>query len=76
MVNIDVNQGIATYAPPALAAGEVVARVAGLTINEWFYICAIISMAVSTGVSAYVAIRKSKREDKGETSGQENCKTD
>ena len=75
MVNIDVQNGIATYAPPALAAGEVAARVAGLTINEWFYIAAIVSMAVSTGVSAYVSIRKSKREEK-ESNEQSSCQKD
>lgn len=57
MVNIDMNQGITTFGPPALVAGEVGARVAGLTINEWFYVVAIFCMLTSTVVSSIKALR-------------------
>ena len=33
MVNLDIQNGVATFAPPAVVAGEVGAKLAGLTIN-------------------------------------------
>lgn len=67
MVSLDTHNGIVQYAPPALAVGDAAARIAGLTINEWFYIVAIISMLISTIVTNYVAIRKAhKKENKNE----------
>lgn len=63
-MNFDIQNGMATFTPPAVVAGEVSARVLGLTINEWFYVCAILCMMVSAVSSAVVAILKVK---KGET---------
>lgn len=64
MVSIDAQNGVVQYTPPALVVGDAAARIAGLTINEWFYIVAIISMLISTIVTNYIAIRKSRRKDK------------
>ena len=66
MVSIDAQNGVVQYAPPALVVGEAATRLAGLTINEWFYIVAIVSMLISTVVTNYIAIRKSRRKDKDE----------
>lgn len=55
-MNIDIQNGIATYTPPIAVAGEVATRVLGLTINEWFYVAAIACMLVSAISSAVVAI--------------------
>lgn len=57
-MNIDIQNGIATYAPPVAVAGEAAARILGLTVNEWFYIAAIACMMVSAISSAAVAIIK------------------
>ncbi|AKG94470.1 hypothetical protein [Delftia phage IME-DE1] len=62
MVNIDIGNGVATFTPPAVVAGEVAARVFGLTINEWFYIVAIACMLVSTVASTAVAVLKAKNK--------------
>lgn len=63
MVSIDTNGGVLQYTPPALAVGDAAARIAGLTINEWFYIVAIISMLISTVVTNYLAIRKASKKE-------------
>lgn len=61
MVNIDINSGVATFAPPAIVAGEVSSRLLGLTINEWFYIVAIACMLISTVASTAVAVLKTRK---------------
>lgn len=66
MVNIDVQNGVATFAPPAVVAGEVGAKLAGLTINEWFYVVAIFCMLLSTVASTAVAVTKAKSKNKEE----------
>ncbi|UCR90946.1 putative lysis protein [Ralstonia phage RpY2] len=63
MVNLDVQNGIVQFAPPAVVAGEVASRVLGLTINEWFYIVAIICMLISTITTSLVAFIKSRKKD-------------
>lgn len=63
MVSIDTQAGVVQYAPPALVVGDAAARIAGLTINEWFYIVAILSMLISTIVTNYIAIRKAQRKE-------------
>lgn len=65
-MNFDIQNGMATFTPPAVVAGEVGARVLGLSINEWFYVCAILCMMVSAVSSAVVAILKVKKGDKEE----------
>lgn len=65
MVNIDIGNGVATFTPPAVVAGEVAARLWGLTLNEWFYVTAIVCMVISTVASTVVAILKA-RNKKGE----------
>ncbi|UCR91161.1 putative lysis protein [Ralstonia phage RpT1] len=64
MVNLDVQNGIVQFAPPAVVAGEVASRVLGLTINEWFYIVAIVCMLISTLTTSIVAVIKSRRKNK------------
>lgn len=63
MVNLDIQNGVVQYTPPALAAGEVTTRLLGITINEWFYIVAILSMLISTATTTYVAVRKARKEN-------------
>lgn len=60
MVNLDLQNGVATFAPPAVVAGEVGAKLVGLTINEWFYVVAIFCMLMSTMASTAVAVLKAK----------------
>lgn len=60
MVNLDMQNGVATFAPPVVVAGEVGAKLAGLTINEWFYVVAIFCMLLSTVASTAVAVLKAK----------------
>lgn len=70
MVNIDIPNGLVTFAPPALVAGEVGARlIFGLTINELFYLVAILSMLVSTVATTTVAIKKAKGGTKDDNGG-------
>lgn len=66
MVNLDIQSGVATFAPPAVVAGEVGAKLAGLTINEWFYVVAIFCMLLSTVASTAVAVTKAKTKNKEE----------
>lgn len=66
MVNLDIQNGVATFAPPAVVAGEVGAKLAGLTINEWFYVVAIFCMLLSTVASTAVAVTKAKTKNKEE----------
>lgn len=61
MFNIDVPNGIVAVTPPAVVAGEVAARINGLTINEWFYITAIACMLISTVASNVIAVLKMKK---------------
>lgn len=63
-MQFDIQNGMATFTPPVLATGEVTARILGLTVNEWFYVCAILCMLVSAVSSAAVAIIKVKKGDK------------
>lgn len=73
MVNIDVNSGVATFTPPVMVAGEVATRVMGLSLNEWFYVAAIISMVISTGVSTYIAVHRAhKQRQKGDCDHDHN----
>lgn len=62
MVSIDTLNGINTYGPPAVAVGEVATRFAGFTINEWFYIVAIICMLMSNITTTIKALRLPKGE--------------
>ncbi|AJT60794.1 putative lysis protein [Ralstonia phage phiITL-1] len=64
MVNLDVQNGVVQFAPPAVVAGEVASRVLGLTVNEWFYIVAIVCMLISTLTTSIVAVIKSRRKNK------------
>lgn len=64
MVNLDVQNGIVQFAPPAVVAGEVASRVLGLTIGDWFYIVAIFCMLISTLTTSIVAVLKSRERKK------------
>lgn len=61
MFNIDVPNGIVAVTPPVVVAGEVAARINGLTVNEWFYITAIACMLISTVASNVIAVLKMKK---------------
>lgn len=62
MLGIDVQNGVVQFTPPAVVAGEVVTRLAGLTLNEWFYIVAILCMLISTITTSLVAWKKAKKD--------------
>lgn len=59
MISIDFNNGIVQAAPVAgAAATDAVSRlVLGLTLNEWFYVSAIIYSLAMTGVAIYKAVK-------------------
>lgn len=59
-MNIDIPNGVIQMTPPAVVAGEVTARILGLSINEWFYIVSIGCMAISTIASVVVAVMKAR----------------
>lgn len=66
-MNIDVSNGVIQFTPPAIVAGEVTAKILGLTLNEWFYVCGMACMLISTVASVVVAVIKAnqdKKEDK------------
>lgn len=65
MVSIDTLNGINTYGPPAVVAGEAASRIAGLTINEWFYIVAILCMLMSNITTTIKALRRNKEDTNG-----------
>lgn len=63
MFTADASTGVVTITPPAFVAGEVVARVYGFTINEWFYLVAIVCMVISTLTTSIVAFIKARRKE-------------
>jgi hypothetical protein len=60
MISIDFNNGIVQATPIAgAAATDAVSRlVLGLTLNEWFYVSAILYTFVMTGLAVYKAIKE------------------
>lgn len=60
MFSADVHNGIITILPPTAVGAEVVARYNGFTINEWFYIVAMLCMVVSTVGTTFFGKRKGK----------------
>lgn len=66
MVNLDVQNGIVQFAPPAVVAGEVASRVLGLTLGDWFYVVAIFCMLLSTVTSSIVAVLKARKKKEKE----------
>lgn len=65
-MTVDIQNGVTTFAPPAIVGGEVAARIYGLSINEWFYVVAIVCMVLSTVASSYVAVLKVQKNKKEE----------
>lgn len=62
MLQIDFNNGVVQATP---VAGVAVADAAshlifGLTLNEWFYVSAIIYSLVMTGIQIYKAVKETK----------------
>lgn len=63
MVTIDTAAIINTYAPPTMVAADVAHRVIwGLSLNEWFYVCAILCMLMSNVATTIKALRQPKGE--------------
>lgn len=60
MIQIDFNNGIVQATPVAgAAATDAVSRlVLGLTLNEWFYVSAILYSLVMTCLAVYKAVKE------------------
>lgn len=65
MIQIDFNNGIVQATPVAgAAATDAVSRlVLGLTLNEWFYVSAIIYSLAMTGIAIYKAVKETKPKE-------------
>lgn len=65
MISIDFNNGIVQATPVAgAAATDAVSRlVLGLTLNEWFYVSAILYTFVMTGLAVYKAVKENKPKE-------------
>lgn len=59
MIQIDFNNGVVQAAPVAgTAAADMASRlILGLTLNEWFYVSAIIYSLAMTFVAVHKAIK-------------------
>lgn len=67
MLSIDFKEGVIKAAPIAGAAGaDVAAKVAGLTLSEWFYITVIVYTIAQTLVMIFKTVREEQRKDKEE----------
>jgi hypothetical protein len=60
LISIDFNNGIVQATPiVGAAATDAVGRVLlGLSLNEWFYVSAILYSLAMTGVAIYNAVKK------------------
>lgn len=60
MIQIDFNNGMVQVAPVAgTAAADAASRFFwGLTLNEWFYVTAILYSLVMTGLAIYKAVKE------------------
>lgn len=66
MIQIDFNNGVVQATPVAgAAATDAVSRlIFGLTMNEWFYVSAILYSLVMTGLAIYKAAKEENRPPK------------
>lgn len=60
MIQIDFNNGVVQATPVVgAAATDAVSRlVFGLTLNEWFYVSAILYSIAMTGIAVYKAVKE------------------
>lgn len=60
MISIDFNNGIVQAAPVAgAAATDAVSRlILGLSLNEWFYLSAILYSIAMTFIAVYKAVKE------------------
>ncbi|NMZ63429.1 type II holin [Pseudomonas oryzihabitans] len=61
-ISIDFNNGVIQATPIAgTAAADAASRFfLGLTLNEWFYVSAILYSLVMTGLAIYKAVKETK----------------
>lgn len=61
-ISIDFNNGVIQATPIAgTAAADAASRlIFGLTLNEWFYVSAILYSLVMTGLAIYKAVKENK----------------
>lgn len=66
MISIDFNNGVVQAAPVVgAAATDAVGRlILGLTLNEWFYISAILYSIAMTCIAVYKAIKEKPTDNK------------
>ncbi|MBA1211525.1 type II holin [Pseudomonas oryzihabitans] len=62
MIQIDFNNGVVQATPVAgAAAADAASRLLwGLTLNEWFYVSAILYTVVMTGLAIFKAVKETK----------------
>lgn len=65
MIQIDFNNGIVQATPVAgVAAADAASRFFfGLTLNEWFYVSAILYSLVMTGLAVYKAVKEKQPKE-------------
>lgn len=66
MISIDFNNGIVQATPVAgAAATDAVSRlVLGLSLNEWFYVSAILYSLAMTFIAIYKAVKETPKTTK------------
>lgn len=66
MISIDFNNGVVQAAPVVgAAATDAVGRlILGLSLNEWFYISAILYSLAMTFIAVYKAIKEKPTDNK------------
>jgi len=66
MISIDFNNGIVQATPVAgAAATDAVSRlVLGLSLNEWFYVSAILYSLAMTFIAIYKAVKETPKATK------------
>jgi len=66
MISIDFNNGVVQATPVVgAAATDAVSRlIFGLTLNEWFYVSAILYSLAMTGLAIYKAIKETPKTNK------------
>lgn len=65
MIQIDFNNGVIQATPVAgAAAADAASRLIwGLTLNEWFYVSAILYSLVMTGLAVYKAVKEKQPKE-------------
>jgi hypothetical protein len=66
LISIDFNNGVVQATPVVgAAATDAVSRlIFGLTLNEWFYVSAILYSLAMTGLAIYKAIKETPKPNK------------